>query len=84
MLPPGVNSEITKSIIANLQIYKYAMRMHLAAPAALAWAVTYMSVQARAAGAATCILMAYLQICKFSIMDLVISELTPVAAPPLA
>ena len=36
VLPPGVNSEITKSIIANLQIYKYAMRMHVAAPAALA------------------------------------------------
>ena len=30
MLPPGVNSEITKAIIANLQIYKYAMRMYLA------------------------------------------------------
>ena len=43
VLPPGVNSEITKAIIANLKIYKYAMRMHLAAPPALAWAVTYIS-----------------------------------------
>ena len=36
VLPPGVNSEITKSIIENLQICIYAMRMHVAAPAALA------------------------------------------------